>query len=399
MNANTVRLTRAKSQTGAEPRGTRVVHFSSAHSAPDIRILQKECHTLAEAGYTVKLVARHPKNEVIDGVPVLGIGTNTTPSRLERLTKLVWKAYRTAASQEADIYHFHDPELILAGLLLKLRGRKVVYDAHEAFARKLKSKRWIPRVLRPLAARFYSFIERAVCRKLDHVIAADRTTAEGFPGSRVTVVANYPILTEAQRNFVIRKAPRDRYILVYAGGLERDRGIEVMLDIAELLQDRVELRLLGRWFDSENERRAGSISNVQYLGFQPIGFAYEQMMNADLGLVLLQPVSAYLYAGENTNKIFEYMSCALPVVASNFPAFRSLVGQVQCGICVDPANAHETAEQIARLLANPELRQQMGRNGRKAVLAEYNWDIEKRKLLAVYDELIGHAPSTQPRFA
>jgi glycosyltransferase involved in cell wall biosynthesis len=352
---------------------------------------------LAEEGYQVTLVARHPRDEVVEGVHILGI----TPKagRMGRVTKLVWQAYWTAARQNAEVYHFHDPELILAGLLLKLRGHKVIYDSHEAFARKLLSKPWIPRLLRTLVSRSYAKLERALCRKYDHVIAADRTTAEALPGSRVTVVANYPIITEAQQRLPARKAPRDRYVLLYVGGLERDRGIGVMLDIAELLRDRVELRLLGRWFDPENERRASQMSNVRFLGFQPLNVLYEEMMNADLGLVLLQPIPAYLYAAENTVKIFEYMSCALPVVASDFPAFRTMVAETQCGVCVDPTDARATSRQILHLLEQPKLREQMGRNGHNAVLAGYNWEAEKRKLLAVYEEVAGGAQCKMPRIA
>lgn len=129
------------------------------------------------------------------------------------------------------------------------------------------------------------------------------------------------------------------------------------------------------------------MANVKYLGFRPLSFLYEEMMNADLGLVLFQPVPAYLYAGENTNKIFEYMLCGLPVVVSDFPAFRTLIAQTECGVCVDPTNAGAVSEEILRLLGDPQLRQRMGRKGRNAVLNAYNWDIEKRKLLAIYQEL------------
>lgn len=186
---------------------TKVVHFSSGHFIPDIRVFEKECRALADAGYEVTVVARHPGDEVIEGVRIVAVKSAAKTRRLKRLTKVVWDVYRTAARQKADIYHFHDPELLLAGLLLKLRGRKVIYDAHEAFRLKLLSKSWIPRMLRPACAALYGWVERCICRMFDHVIAADRTAAEDFLGSRVTVVANYPILTEARRRIVPRETP------------------------------------------------------------------------------------------------------------------------------------------------------------------------------------------------
>jgi glycosyltransferase involved in cell wall biosynthesis len=373
----------------AVPQKVSVVHFTSGHLMPDVRIFHKECRTLVEAGYRVTVVVRHPKDEVLNGVRIVAIKSDNYRSRLERLTKIISNVYRATARERAAIYHFHDPELILAGLLLKLRGRKVIYDAHESFSRKLMSKPWIPRVLRPLVANCYKWLERLICRAFDHVIAADRTTAADFPGSRVTVVANYPIITEIQRRAIHQKTTPNRFVLVYAGGLERDRGVQVMLDVAELLGDGIELRLLGRWFDPAEEERASRMGNVTYLGFRPLNELYQEMMNADLGLVLLQPVPAYLYASENTNKIFEYMSCALPVVASDFPAFKTLLTQAQCGVWVDPANPAAIVEAIEHLLGDRELRERMGRNGRNAVLHNYNWDAERGKLLAVYQGLVG----------
>jgi glycosyltransferase involved in cell wall biosynthesis len=315
--------------------------------------------------------------------------------RFRRMTRTVSRVYREAVRQRADIYHFHDPELIPVGLLLKAQGKKVIYDAHEAYPQKILSKSWIPVRLRPLVSRLFAVIERIASVLFDHVIVADRWTAATLPGRHVTVVANYPVLAPMQCIRFKGKSVPGKHSLIYAGGLEDDRGLQVMLEIARLLLDGdVELHLLGDFEKPEDERHVRELQNVRYFGFQPLETVYDRMRNADIGLVLLQPVPAYLYAGENALKLFEYMFCGLPVIASNFPNLRQIVKDTRCGLCVDPKRPDQAARAILHLLRRPKLREQLGENGRNAVLKLYNWEAEEKKLLNVYKNVTngGSAP-------
>jgi glycosyltransferase involved in cell wall biosynthesis len=359
-----------------------VVQLTSVHSAYDVRIF-KQCRSLADAGYQVTLIAPHSCDELTDGVQIRGV--SVVEGRFQRMTRTVPRIYREAVRQCADIYHFHDPELIPVGLLLKARGKKVIYDAHEAYPQKILCKPWIPVTFRPLVSRLFAVIERIASVLLDHVIVADRWTAATLPGRHITVVANYPVLSSIQGIRSKRKSVPDKYGLIYAGGLGDDRGLQVMLEIARLLLDRdVELHLLGDFESPEDERHIRELRNVRYFGFQSLETVYDRMRSADIGLVLLQPVPAYLYAGENALKLFEYMFCGLPVIASNFPNLRQIVKDTRCGLCVDPKRPDQAARAILHLLRRPKLREQLGENGRNAVLKLYNWEEEEKKLLNVY---------------
>ena len=88
------------------------------------------------------------------------------------------------------------------------------------------------------------------------------------------------------------------------------------------------------------------------------------------------------------NKLFEYMAAGLPVVASDFPAWRDIVEGNDCGICVDPTDPVAIAGAIEQLADQPERRRQMGANGRRMVLEKYNWEAESRRLLDAYARLI-----------
>ena len=107
----------------------KVAHITTGHGSFDTRIFYKECKTLTEAGYDVVLVVPHDRDEVISGVQIRPI--RKPASRLQRMTGTVWAEYRRDVAEKADCYHFQDYELIPAGILLKLTGKRVVYDIHE----------------------------------------------------------------------------------------------------------------------------------------------------------------------------------------------------------------------------------------------------------------------------
>lgn len=90
------------------------------------------------------------------------------------------------------------------------------------------------------------------------------------------------------------------------------------------------------------------------------------------------------YVDAQPNKMFEYMSAGLPVIASNFPLWKEIIEGNQCGICVNPLEPKEIAAAIDWLTQNPEAAEQMGKNGRKAVEEKYNWQNEEEKLINLY---------------
>ena len=93
------------------------------------------------------------------------------------------------------------------------------------------------------------------------------------------------------------------------------------------------------------------------------------------------------------NKMFEYMSAEIPVIASNFPLWREIIEGNDCGICVDPLDPSAIATAIDRLVTNPREAQRLGENGRKAVLDRYNWPVEEKNLVAFYSSLLQGPPN------
>jgi glycosyltransferase involved in cell wall biosynthesis len=104
-------------------------------------------------------------------------------------------------------------------------------------------------------------------------------------------------------------------------------------------------------------------------------------------LVVLSPVPNYVQA--NPTKMFEYMAAGIPVIASNFPAWATIVNRHECGLCVDPESETAIAAAINWIMEHPAEAARMGANGRRAVERLYSWEAEREKLLALYEQLIG----------
>src|SRR5436305_5990698 len=215
--------------------------MTSVHRLDDPRIFQKECRTLAAAGYDVVLVGTGSSYTVDDGVRVKTVPLPAT--RLERMTRVLWRLYRLADAEAADIYHFHDPELLVMAWIMKARGRNVIFDAHEDLPAQILGKDWIPASYRRSVVRLVALSEKASLRILDHVIAADPTIAARFPPSKTVIVQNFPRTAEFQSADAPAYGTRAP-VVAYVGGVYRMRGVEEMGRAIGRVAPEVDVRLV-----------------------------------------------------------------------------------------------------------------------------------------------------------
>ncbi|GGE04984.1 glycosyl transferase [Marinithermofilum abyssi] len=368
----------------------KVMIMSSVHIYNDSRILHKQAVSLARAGYDVELHALADFGEKwIQGVKVVGLRPHR--SKWERLVN-GWRLYRRALSSGADRFHFHDPELLPWGWLLKRKTRSsVIYDAHEDLPKQIHTKPWIPKPMRSPLSRLVHRVEKGLAKSLSAVVTATESIARQFTDAgvrRVEVIKNYPLPMEVEPAGERDEVNR----ILYVGGISYLRGYKEMIEMMDHLPKELEaeLHLIGplqhiREEDRDEERLREK--KVFLHGRIPFEEVKGWLSKGKVGLVCLHPIENYRES--LPIKLFEYMAAGLPVVATDFPLWREIVTGSDCGLMTDPLNPEEMAEKVARILQDPERREEMAEHGRRAHREIYNWQVEEKKLLQLYQELSG----------
>ena len=166
----------------------RVTHVTSVHAPLDSRIYDKECRTLAMAGYNVTIVAPHDADEIIDGLQIRAV--RKPKGRFQRITQTVPAVYRAALSSTSHIFHLHDPELMPLALLLRLQGKRVIYDVHEDVPQDVLTKDYIPAPIRRLVSWLVWTLQKASSKGFSAFVAATPTIARYIPADRTIVFHN-----------------------------------------------------------------------------------------------------------------------------------------------------------------------------------------------------------------
>ena len=370
----------------------RVVHMTSVHSAMDHRIFGKECRSLARAGFDVTIVGPHPVDTIADRVNIRSVEKDHR--RLGRMTRTAWRVYREARRQDADVYHFHDPELIPAALLLRAAGKIVVYDVHEDFPKDIvATKSYLPSWSRKVVARMVGGMESLACRYFSAVVAATPHIAERLrPVNRRTVIIlNYPpdldqlIGPDAGPSWAAR-----RKSVTYIGTFMTQRGIgEMMKAIAQLPESLgATLEIIGSEFPEELRRHPGW-ARVNYYGGLDARSMFRILQNVRAGLIIHHPIATFVESVPV--KMFEYMAAGLPLIASDFPLWREMLQGIECTLFVNPLDPRQIADAIEYLMTHDREAEEMGMRGQAAIFERFNWNTQAEKLVNLYTGLANNA--------
>lgn len=375
----------------------RVTILSSVHIALDNRVFYREARSLKLAGYDVTLIAVHSRDEVKDGVRIIGL------PRVPRWQRpLLWLTLlRKALMTNADIYHFHDPELLFVTPWLRLlTGKPTVYDVHEVYADFIRVKDYMPAWLRYPIAWIFRWLEPLLARLQSGLIFADDQIAADFQNIDCpkATVFNFPAQSFIEEAVRVTDAMGQRQpIILHLGAHKRSRGTHLMIEAFHLVLCKfpaAQLLLVGPFTPPELEQEMrsdiaarGIEDAVTITGRVPFEEVGDCLKKAVVGWVPWHPVPKN--QKNIPTKLFEYMAYGVPVVSSDLSSIQPFVQEGENGYLVTADDPQAHAEAILKLLCDPRAASTMGRTGQDMVQKRYNWGLESQKLLALYNSLRG----------
>lgn len=378
----------------------KVCHITSVHQRYDTRIFLKECTSLAEAGYDVTLLVadEKPRERLnnVDIIPVPGI----PKSRLPRILKSGNMMLLAALEINAEIYHLHDPELLPLAMKLKKLNKRVIFDSHENYPLQIKEKTYIPYLLRNIISVFYKRYETKITKMIDAVVIpatlnGGQTCFENR-SLRTEIISNATLKSEFYDNYEKRVEEEGAPTICYVGALTHNRGVTHLIKAA--YKANVKLVLAGTFSPlgyHEELRKMPEYGCVEYRGQIDRAQVLALYREVSVGASTLLNIGQYKIVDNLATKTYEYMSMGIPVIISRYAYAEKVLKKYEFGISVDPENIDEMVCAIRYLVDNPEKAKHMGICGRTAIKEMFNWEIEEKKLIALYKELLSTAKYTK----
>lgn len=365
----------------------KVCHISTVHYETDSRILVKECQTLSKAGFDVSLIINGDKDKINYGTKIIALD-NSNQSRLYRVFKKKKIAFKKAIEVDADIYHFHDPELISLGLKLKKRGKKVIYDVHEDMPKQILNKTYLgPLFVRKIVSNAFNFYEKHYSKKFDAVVSVIDEITNQFENKNAVSIKNYAIKDMFEEAVPVKREDNGKIVLIYVGSITVIRGIKEIIKATELLEGKAELWILGPYetegLKAECEAMEG-YKYCKYFGSMPLKDVYDYTKAADIGLCTLHPTENYKES--IPIKVLEYMASGKPLILSDFPYWKNLFGEI--GEYVDPLNPEDIKKAVLKYYDDRELMKSIGKDNKESFINNFSWDAEGKKLVELYKKLL-----------
>lgn len=379
----------------------------------DVRV-EKICNSLHEAGNVVHIVARNlkklPEDEIINGVHVHRIKSInndfvnyiiTFPFFLSpKWNRLIHKVIE---KYHMDVIIVRDLPMAVAGVLA---GRAfklpVLFDMAEDYCAMLREI-WKKRKFQGinLVVRnpyFAKWIEKYVMDRFEHIFVVVEEAKElvekmGVGADKISVVGNTPVLRELQFSGTGNPSEieelKARYSVIYTGGITPDRGLSVVIEAMPHIISEIKdflFVIVGSGFEMENLKRQietmGLEGNVMWVGWVQHDQLYKYIKASKIGII-----PHFVTDHINTtipNKIYDYMACGLPIIASDALPMKRILSEERCGKTFQTGNAKSLAEAIISIHHDPDT---LGECGKVAIWEKYNWEKDAKAMIDVVNSI------------
>lgn len=365
---------------------------TTVHYALDTRIYYKQVQSLTKK-YSVDYYAKAIDQDV-PIQPGRFIALPNLPGLIGRV-KAMWHLFKLLRKSDYDAYHFHDPELLLLGIYLKIRNKTVIFDMHEDIRQDIADgKQFLNRYGNYFALRLYLCVDKIARSYFDWFILAEDSYQRYFMDEEnYSVVHNYPIIINT-------RFPREKkypHGMVYVGSITEIRGAIKMIHVLEKTRQTIPdatLHLIGSIDTYGLETILNKMimdrdlkENVYFYGRIPNASIYEVLTHCGLGMCLLDD-TIKSFRDSLPTKIFEYMMARIPFIVTDVPLWSHIIRMSKSGYVADYKDIDGIAKIAVRLLMDHEHNEQLGKWGYESLARYFSWDREEQKLCTVYENLI-----------
>jgi glycosyltransferase involved in cell wall biosynthesis len=343
--------------------------------------VDKVCTTLLNDGYRVLLIGRKLKNSI-------PISRNYKTKRIQLLfnqgflfyAEFNFRIFLLLFFSKKDILLSNDLDSLFANYAVSvLQNKKLVYDSHELFSE-------IPELVhRPFVKKFWTSLEKLVLPKLKNTYTVCKSIADYYNERYATnfkIVRNLPTLKKIEVG-ILPFSTDGKKIIIYQGALNIGRGLELMIDAMEYLENYL-LIIVGNgdvYTDLKERSKNKSVQNrVHFLSKLLPSELQKITPLADIGLSLEEDLGLnYRYA--LPNKIFDYIQAEIPILVSDLPEMKQIIIKYKVGEIIQLRTPQGLAAQIQKMLKN-----EYSESILKAK-QELTWDHEKITLQNIFKNL------------
>ena len=338
------------------------------------------------------------KKEKVDGVQIEPIRSRT--NFLDRIYHLPLEAVKKAEKQDADIYHFHDPELLPYMKKLSKKGKNVIWDAHENYRDTIKSFNSLK--IRPLSwigSEWFNWLELKYCKKhfSGVVTITEKMTSKYLKKNiNVCVLSNYAKVKDFKYKGdqkIISKKPR----LISSGAHFRPRAIsEIVESFSYLEKEDVEYYFSGKFVDIELKdeviSRASELDpqgdNIVIEGeLEYLDLINRAIPSAWVGTVLFD-ISDPNNRNGLPNRFFECWANGVPVITTDGTEVAKVVKKHGGGIVINDNDPKNIAEAFKRITSSEEYRNDLSQQAYNAIYNGMNWEDNFKNLLKLYNRIL-----------
>ncbi|MBA4322647.1 MAG: glycosyltransferase [Odoribacter sp.] len=293
---------------------------------------------------------------------------------------------------------FHKYDLLVANdldtllpnyIVSKLKRIPLVYDSHEYFT-------GVPEVQnRPFVKWVWKTIERSVLPHLKYMITVSEPISSLYEKeyhTRPLVIRNFSKYSSHITPFSREElnVPLDDLLIIIQGtGINIDKGAEELIDAVNITNG-VSLLVVGSGdVVLKLKQKVKGFNLMQRVKFIP-KVPWEELMkytrSADAGMCLEKDTNLN-YRYSLPNKLFDYISAGIPVVAGFLPESGRIIEENKCGITIPVVSKDEISKALKELKDDPELLISLKKN---AVIASesINWENESAKIIELYKPIL-----------